>query len=163
LNELKNWRLSEHWNTKKFFRALIFGLLFTFLDTVTDIVSARSVPDECPDSGFSERISNNFIIKICEEISGSLLFQKRMGIGSDNHCGHFFLKRSQNRCLHFHRLTGNHAQLLSPSQNFQRIVEKNLWIGSLRMFGSRNQCCCSPPSDVPLHRTCACAIILGGP
>ena len=106
LNELKNWRLSEHWNTTKFFRVLIFGLLFTFLDTVTDIVFARSVPDECPDSGFSERISNNFIIKICEEISGSLLFQKRMGIGSDNHCGHFFSKGVKIAAFTFIALPG---------------------------------------------------------
>ena len=90
-NELKNWRRSEHWNTKKFFRALIFGLLFTFLDTVTDIVFARSVPDWCPDLGISESIQNN-TIKICEELSGrSVLFHQRIGIhGSQNHCGHFF-------------------------------------------------------------------------
>ena len=90
-NELKNWRRSEHWNTKKFFQALIFGLLFTFLDTVTDIVFARSVPDWCPDLGISESIQNN-TIKICEELSGrSVLFHQRIGIhGSQNHCGHFF-------------------------------------------------------------------------
>ena len=37
-----------HWNTRRFFQALIFGLLFTLLDTGTDLSFAWNVPDECP-------------------------------------------------------------------------------------------------------------------
>ena len=40
--ELKDWRTSEHWNTRKFFQALIFGLILTLGDTGTDFVFARS-------------------------------------------------------------------------------------------------------------------------
>ena len=32
--EILNWR--QHWNHRSFFEALIFGLLFTLLDTGTD-------------------------------------------------------------------------------------------------------------------------------
>ena len=37
-----------HWSTRRFFQALVFGLLFTLLDTGTDFSFAWNVPDECP-------------------------------------------------------------------------------------------------------------------
>ena len=40
--ELKEWRTSKDWNTRKFFQALIFGLILTLGDTGTDFVFARS-------------------------------------------------------------------------------------------------------------------------
>ena len=84
-HEIKNWRRSEHWDSRKFFQALILGLAFTLLDTGTDLVFARSVPDECPDSRFSAMAKN--ITSICQkEVNGSQQFQ-RMGIEVQNHCG----------------------------------------------------------------------------
>jgi len=47
--EVREWR--RHWRTKSFFQALVFGLLFTLLDTGTDFIFAWSVPDECTDFG----------------------------------------------------------------------------------------------------------------
>ena len=43
-NELKNLR--QYWNIKKFLQALIFGLLFTLLDTGTDFDFANAIPDD---------------------------------------------------------------------------------------------------------------------
>ena len=43
--EILNWR--QHWNHRSFFEALIFGLLFTLLDTGTDFKFAWSVPEIC--------------------------------------------------------------------------------------------------------------------
>ena len=43
--EILNWR--RHWNLRSFFEALIFGLLFTLLDTGTDFKFAWSVPEIC--------------------------------------------------------------------------------------------------------------------
>ena len=83
--EIKNWRRSEYWDSRKFFQALILGLALTLLDTGTDLVFARSVPDECPDSRFSAMTKN--ITSICQkEVNGSQQFQ-RMGIEVQNHCG----------------------------------------------------------------------------
>ena len=50
-NEIKNWRRSEHWNARKFFQALIIGLLFTLLDT-------GGIPDECPKEVKQQRIDH---------------------------------------------------------------------------------------------------------
>ena len=47
-NEIKNWRQSEHWSTRKFFQALVLGLVLTLLDTGTDLAFAESIPDRCP-------------------------------------------------------------------------------------------------------------------
>ena len=44
---MREWR--QHWRTRSFFQALVFGLLFTLLDTGTDLSFAWSVPEECPD------------------------------------------------------------------------------------------------------------------
>ena len=44
--ELRDWR--QHWSTPRFFQALVFGLLFTLLDTGSDFSFAWTVPDECP-------------------------------------------------------------------------------------------------------------------
>ena len=73
--ELKNWRHSKHWNTRKFFLALIFGLLFTLLDAWTDFVFAENVPDECPG-----------------EFKGHPETHQRMESRFHNHCGHFISK-----------------------------------------------------------------------
>ena len=48
-NELREWR--KHWSAKKFFQALVFGLLFSVLDMETDFAFAWSVPDQCPKEG----------------------------------------------------------------------------------------------------------------
>ena len=42
VKELKEWRTSKDWNTRKSFQALIFGLILTLGDTGTDFVFARS-------------------------------------------------------------------------------------------------------------------------
>ena len=44
--ELREWR--KHWSAKKFFQALVFGLLLSVLDMETDFAFAWSVPDQCP-------------------------------------------------------------------------------------------------------------------
>ena len=78
--ELKDWRTSEHWNTRKFFQALIFGLILTLGDTGTDFVFARSVPDECPEE-------KTFLM--CGQ---GLNASQRIGIGYHDHCGHLLSK-----------------------------------------------------------------------
>ena len=78
--ELKDWRTSEHWNTRKFFQALIFGLILTLGDTGTDFVFARSVPDECPEE-------KTFLM--CGQ---GLNASQRIGIGYNDHCGHLVSK-----------------------------------------------------------------------
>ena len=42
VKELKEWKTSKDWNTRKSFQALIFGLILTLGDTGTDFVFARS-------------------------------------------------------------------------------------------------------------------------
>ena len=49
--EILNWR--RHWNLRSFFEALIFGLLFTLLDTGTDFNFAWSVPEICATNSVS--------------------------------------------------------------------------------------------------------------
>ena len=43
--EVGDWR--QHWRTRSFFQALVFGLVVTLLDTGTDISFAWSIPDVC--------------------------------------------------------------------------------------------------------------------
>ena len=62
--EIKNWRQSEHWSTRKFFQAFVLGLVLTLLDTGTDLAFAESIPDTCP----------------------------KTRIGNQNHCDHFVSK-----------------------------------------------------------------------
>ena len=78
--ELKEWRTSEHWNTRKFFQALIIGLILALGDTGTDFVFARSVPDECPEE-------KTFLL--CGQ---GLNASQRIGIGYHDHCGHLVSK-----------------------------------------------------------------------
>ena len=81
--ELKEWRTSKDWNTRKFFQALIFGLILTLGDTGTDFVFARSVPDQCPEPS----------LKITSDVCGQgLNASQRIGIGYHDHCGHLLSK-----------------------------------------------------------------------
>ena len=43
--EVKDWR--QHWSTRHFFKAIIFGLAFSLYDTGSDFFFARSVPKVC--------------------------------------------------------------------------------------------------------------------
>ena len=92
-NEIKNWRRSEHWNTKKFFQALVLGLLLTFLDTLTDLVFARSLPDECPDSEIIRNISSECPEKFYWAVNWQGIDYQRMDIRSQNHCSHVINQR----------------------------------------------------------------------
>ena len=123
-NEIKNWRRSEHWNTKKFFQALVLGLLLTFLDTLTDLVFARSLPDECPDSEIIRNISSECPEKFYWVVNWQGIDYQRMDIRSQNHCSHVINQRVKFCTYTF--IAWNHAQLLRLAQSRQRIVEPKL-------------------------------------
>ena len=54
-----------HWSTRSFFKALIFGVLFTLLDTGTDFSFAWNVPDECHDWTLTPDNFTDFISDMC--------------------------------------------------------------------------------------------------
>ena len=95
--ELREWKI--HWSTRKFFQALVIGLLFSVLGMETDFAFAWSVPDKCP-----ERVG------AVEQDAFT------------NHCGHFVSKAVKYCTFSFIALPG--AMLAFSA--FQSLIFK-LW------------------------------------
>ena len=130
-DEIKNWRRSEHWDTRKFFQEIVLGLALTLLDTGTDLVFARSVPDECPDSRLSEMIKN--ITSICQkEFNGSQQFQ-RMGIEVQNHCGFIPSKSIKLSTYTFIALPGIMLSFSALHSLIRGLWKRNCWIQMVKM------------------------------